>query len=259
MVLTPRGRDLVFRCEPLLQQVHGVLLSVSDENSATGLIRLGVDEIVTTTYLPGFMADMTRELPNIRWEVEVGLTATLRQKLAEGLIDMAFITGPVGGHDLVTQSIGQTELTWVAATSFLCGRDFETLLRTGPVWTLPKMSGQYHLIADILRKHHLPVSLTNTCNHLQAMISLIRTGSGASMVPGQMVKCDLAAGTLTVLDLDETGLVLDFLAIRRHDETDPIVLRVFELAAPAAPASCAPASVIPPIRSVPIGQVLAPF
>ncbi len=46
MLLTLRGRDLVRRCEPLLQQVNGVLLSVSDEAYATGTVRLGLGTCV---------------------------------------------------------------------------------------------------------------------------------------------------------------------------------------------------------------------
>jgi len=50
MELTIQGRDLVQRSQPLLERLEDVVVSLDNPGAATGIIRMGVGEIVAVTW-----------------------------------------------------------------------------------------------------------------------------------------------------------------------------------------------------------------
>ncbi len=230
MLLTLRGRDLVRRCEPLLQQVNGVLLSVTDEAYATGTVRLGLDEIAAAPRVFGFVHDVAADMPHLNWDLIVDAGAALRQKIADGVLDMGIVSGPLDAQELVAQPVGETGLAWMASATYFAARQDRVSLHDGPIWALPRPSHHHLLTTSMLREAGLPPSGINACNHVQAMIDIVRAGAGIGMLPEHLVGEDLARGVLRRLDIEAAPHALELHAVRRRDEADPVVLRVFERA-----------------------------
>lgn len=229
MLLTVQGRDLVERCEPLLQQMKEVLLSVSDETDPSGMVSLGMGESAAMICLPPFLRETSAALPRIGWDVTVDLTANLRQKLLDTALDVAVMAAPVDATELVIAPIGRINLSWMAAASFFAEHGDDASLADGPVWSLPRPSTHYGVVAGVLRAQGLPTSSINTCNHVQALIEIVSAGQGIGLLTEQPRVLDgLASGALRRLRMPQPTHTVEFVAARRQDETDPVILKAFD-------------------------------
>lgn len=227
MLLTVQGRDLVRRCEPLLHQMNEVLLSVSDLLDPSGMVSLGLGESAAMTCLPSFLNEMSVVLPKIGWNITVDVTSNLRQKLLDTELDVAVMAGPVDEAELEVVPIGHVRVSWIAASSFIDQFEGSVSLK-GPVWSLPHPSYQYRVVASALKAQGIPVSHIHTCNHVHTLIEIVKSGRGVGLLSEQQVARSLASGELRCLDIEQPTQTIEFLAARRVEETDPVILRVFD-------------------------------
>lgn len=233
MALTMRGRDLVRRSEPLLQQMNGVLLSAMDDDNPFGMVSLGLGESAAMTWLPAFLQRMSRVMPNIGWDITVDVTQNLRQRIIDGTLDIGVMAAPVDGQSLLAKPIARIDLTWMASSSFVDSRGGRVSLQDGPVWSLPRPSYHYYFIAAAIRAARVegvPMPTINTCNHVQTLIKVIAAGSGMAMLPEQQVRDRVANGEFQKLPFSQPTHTIDFAVVRRHEEADTIVLKVFDQA-----------------------------
>lgn len=228
MLLTVQGRDLVQRCEPLLQQMNEVLLSAGDANEPSGMVSLGLGESAAMVCLPPFLHDMSTVMPKMGWNITVDVTPNLRQKLLDGELDIVVMAGPLDAAELVVTPIGPVNLSWMAASSFFEAHGSSASLKDGPVWSLPRPSYHHRVVAGAMRACGLSTSGINTCNHVQTLIEIVKSGRGMGLLPEQQVTHSLATGALRRLEMRQPTYAIEFLAARRHEETDPIILNVFQ-------------------------------
>src|SRR5437867_11713505 len=72
MELTIQGRDLVQRSEPLLNRLEDVVVSLDNPAAATGIIQMGVGEIVAVTWFADLIARLKQQMPKGTTEMELG-------------------------------------------------------------------------------------------------------------------------------------------------------------------------------------------
>ncbi|RYF39759.1 MAG: hypothetical protein EOO27_48725, partial [Comamonadaceae bacterium] len=101
-------------------------------------------------------------------------------------------------------------------------------LRSGPIWSLPNPSYHRRVVESAVRAAGLLPSDINSCNHVQSLIGIVSAGAGIAMLTEQLVADRVANGTLVKIPVARPTTMIDFVAVRRHNEADPIVLRVFE-------------------------------
>src|SRR6478672_8107941 len=82
--LTPKGKELVFYVERLLELTNEMQQRITPSDSVTGLVRVGVVEIIAYTWLPQFIRALRVTYPNVALELEIALTAELVEKLVDG-------------------------------------------------------------------------------------------------------------------------------------------------------------------------------
>jgi len=230
MMLTVKGRTLVDRYAPLLDEMENVLRSVTDTRDMRGTLRLGCGEIYAITGLPGLLSHARRAMPHVNWEVDVDLTIHLTSKLGRGVQDLAIMVPP---HDrtLETTCLSQLNLTWMADRSLAR----ELRLRKGrddlarvPVWTLSRPSLQYELTTACLPEQGLAYQL-NTCNHVKALIETISSGAGVAMLPDVLVDGDPRYRHLVRIFPDLDPVPIEFHLARRRDTNDSLVLAAYDL------------------------------
>ena len=110
MTLTPAGRQVVRQSEPLWSQFQNILLGSGGMSETTGIVRIGAGEIAAASCLPGFVAQLQQDLPNVSLEVEIALTADLIQHILTGKTDLVFGAGRIAHPALRTTPIGSVDL-----------------------------------------------------------------------------------------------------------------------------------------------------
>jgi DNA-binding transcriptional LysR family regulator len=223
MALTPAGRELVRESEPLWARFQGVLMGCSDISGATGIIRIGAGEIAAASCLPGFVAQLGRELPHVSLEVDIALTADLIQQLASGHADLAFAAGRIAHPMLRTAPIGSVDLLWLACPSII------DATKT-PIWSLSNLSPLYRIMKDAIAASDLADCPLNLCNNVRTMIDIVLEGGGIGIFPQPMVQRQMADGRLIPVPGAPAMPPVDFHVAVRAAEADPLVLAIFDRA-----------------------------
>lgn len=229
MSLTPAARKLVRECEPLLRQMEAALLGSGGFGEARGVVRIGAGEIAAATILPSFIVRVKQDMPLVGLEVEIDLTARLIQQLLAGHTDLVFAVGPVAHPALMSHPIGAVKLLWLARADVV--QDFAAY-RAGtgaavPFWSLASHSPIYQRMRAGLAQLHMSDALLNLSNNARMMVDIAKAGGGVGVFPEPMVRSEVSRGELVVLpDMPDLEPV-NFLALTRAAETDPILQRIY--------------------------------
>lgn len=233
MMLTVRGRQLIQESEPLWNALESTLLSLKSFHQAAGIVRIGCGEIAAASCLPLFVAQLKKDMPGVTLEVEVDLTINLRQKLEKGLLDIAFLVGPVDDPALVAKSIGKTAMLWLVnkeVKSRISRRSGQSAFADLPIWSLSRPSHLYQVILESVGEYGMSPKAINTCNQVRTLIELVASGCGAGILPETMVRNQLKEKVLVPLSPDVKAAPIEFLVAITRAQDEPVVLEIFERA-----------------------------
>lgn len=231
MTLTPAGRQLVRESETLWTRFQEVLLGCSGLSEASGVVRIGAGEVAAATCLPGFVASLGQDLPNVTLEVEIALTADLIDGLLAGRTDLAFAAGRIAHPALLAQPIGTVDLLWLASPHTVAGVDRGDDAHRAPIWSLSRHSPLYRLMKDAIARSDIAARQVNLCNNVRTMIDIVMASSGVGIFPGAMVANELAEGRLVALPGMAAMPPVEFQVAIRAAEADPLILAIFDRAA----------------------------
>lgn len=229
MALTSAGRKLVRDCDPLLRDMQVALLGSGGFTEASGVVRIGAGEIAAASCLPGFVAALKADMPNVGLEIEIDLTANLIQQLLTGRTDMAFAAGPIAHPALKTRPIGEVELVWLAspavAAAFAAG---EAKL---PVWSLASHSPIHGRMRDAIQASRIAPKSLNLCNNARTMIDIAGAGGGIGIFPRPMVRGEVEGGALAEIAAMPALAPVEFHVAMRVSDTEPVLAEIFARAA----------------------------
>lgn len=254
MELTSLGRELVERSQPLLNRLEDVVISLENPAAATGIIRMGVGEMVAVTWLADLMARLKRDMPRVNYQIEVDLTVNMRQKLELGQLDLAIVAAPVDSNRVATTDLGSVNVLWLAAPAWRAAAEkrragVAQMLEAQPVWCVARPSHMYPMAIETLRRHGVPLTNINTCNNIQSIVEMVASGAGIALLPENLVAERIKHRELVPLSEALPPQRLDFVIARHRDQDQAIIQHIVELAVetsaflkkPAAPLSAVPA------------------
>ncbi|MBL8385294.1 MAG: LysR family transcriptional regulator [Burkholderiales bacterium] len=245
MELTILGRELVERAQPLLNRLEDVVISLENPAAATGIIRIGVGEMVAVTWFGAMMARLQREMPRVTYQVEVDLTVNMRQKLELGGLDLAILAAPLDSNRLTSTSLGSLAVLWVAGPAIARAarrqaQDPAALLAAHPIWSLPRPSYMHPMAIESLRRHRVAQTRVSTCNSLQSMVEIVAQGGGIALLPENLVAAHLRAGTLAPLSAALPPQRLEFVIAHHRDQEQTIIGHIVAAAVDASAFLAAP-------------------
>jgi DNA-binding transcriptional LysR family regulator len=226
MTLTVRGRKLIEDWEPIWSALEASLLDINGSGFGRGVVRIGAGEIAAASCLPSFLIDLEAHLPGVTIELAIDLTATMLEQVLGGSRDIVFLAGPAASPAIRTRPIGEVNLLWVASPAV------SDQMRQKPgwlptIWSLPRHSPVHGIMRTALARIEAKAKAINTSNNVRMLIDIIKAGGGMALLPATMIYHPLQSGELCeVLDRPLEAIV--FQAVIRSDETDPIVLEIFE-------------------------------
>ena len=235
MELTIQGRDLVSRAQPLLSQLDDAVVSLENSAAATGTIRMGVGEIITLTWFPQMMSRLKRDLPRVNYEVEVGLTINLRQKLELGKLDLALVAAPVDSSRVTTTYLGTVHVQWMiaraerrAATKRRLG--VKEMLESYAIWCVARPAHMYPMASKTLHRHGLAPRNINTSDNLQSIIDVVARGAGIALLPTTVLAKGRERPDLVPLSDELPPQRLDFAIASHRDQNQAIIKHIVKVA-----------------------------
>lgn len=233
MELTIQGRDLVARAQPLLTKLKDVAVFRSNLTAATGVIRMGVGEIVAVTWFSELMARLKQLMPGIHYELDVGLTVDMRHRLEVGLLDLAILAGPIDSPQITTTPIGGVDILWLisgklAKASSPASSTVKELLEAHPIWCVARPSHMHPMVVDTLRRHGVTQKTINTSDSVQSIVEIVASGAGIAMLPEPLVTKRMLSKELRLLSSKLKPERLEFVVAHHRDQDQLIIQKIVD-------------------------------
>lgn len=234
MELTFQGRELVQMVEPLLRRLDSVVGALDNPEAATGIVRIGAGEIAALSWFPVFIARLRQLMPKVTYQVEIDLTAAMRQRLEAGKLDVALFAGPVTSVDTRSASLGRVRMCWMMAPSLMAqsepARSPRELLESQAIWSLSKPSASHSMTMAMLRDLGVAADALGTCNHIMALIEIIVSGAGVALLPEILVRGYVAKSELVPLLPELPTPELEFVIAWSADQEQSIIRNIVDMA-----------------------------
>lgn len=218
--LTAKGRELLPYAQQVVRVFGEIRSRIGTADALSGLVRLGVAELVAVSWLPKLASTIHARYPNLTLEFRVSLTAELLEGLRAGELDIALVPG---GSDasLATRSLGFVRFVWMTSGSLPAPDRPVTPEELGRSRILSLGEKSYHsdTIREWLEAAGTGEVRVDVCNSMSVIASLTAAGLGVSLLPEACYGPEIASGRLRVLTTRPPGPVVEFSAV--HSRRDP--------------------------------------
>ncbi|GLC96478.1 LysR family transcriptional regulator [Cupriavidus sp. TA19] len=229
--LTPKGRDLIAYAQQVSDLFAEIKEQIASTNSMTGVVRVGVTELVALTWLSNFAKLVRKEYPGILLEFAVGLNPFLLEGIRNGELDIAVIAGPTSDTELCASHLGNVHFYWMCGSTFelpegtLNARDLRKLpiIYQGTDSFTTQVTNRWLGLPTIKRQRG------TSCNSLAAVKSLTVAGVGISLLPDGIFADSLASGELARLSTNPPGLDMPFTVIYLERSSSKLLAEIASL------------------------------
>src|SRR5262249_19451189 len=115
--VTDQGRAFLRYAEEVLRLASEMREQLADGATMPGVLRIGVVEMVSVTWLPRFVKAIHQRYPKIAIDIDEALTQDLVEDLNHGNLDLILAAGRVPGYSFSPVSLGLVEFAWMASPS----------------------------------------------------------------------------------------------------------------------------------------------
>lgn len=234
--LTPKGRELCRYAERATSAIADIKTFIADGEPSSGLVRLGVAEMVAVTWLPRLVEMIHTQLPKLSLELNVSLTAKLLEGIQNDEFDLIFAPGVAFDGSLETRSLGHVRFAWMAGLKQpLPDHVIEPAdLRHVRILSLGKDSFHHHTVQRWLDSRGDAMANVDLCDSMDVIASLTREGIGMSLLPVNRYLKETNAGQLRLINTKPAGPIVEFFSIYRAGASTKIPARIAELAREAS-------------------------
>ncbi len=234
--LTPKGRELLDYADQAIALQLEIRRRVGTAEALSGVVRIGVVELIAITWLPRLAAMLHARYPALTLEFEVALNPSLLSWVRSGDIDIALVAGAGTEVGLPTNSLGTVRFAWMAGATFDLPKRTVTAedIRLWPVIYQGTDSYMSQLVASMLGLSGRALRSGASCNSLAALASLTMAGLGVSFMPLQTSERDIAEGRLRVLPMRPPHVEVGFAAVCATPHPSPAFEVLMDLAVEAS-------------------------
>ena len=172
----------------------------------SGKLRVGVVESVLGTFMPDTVVQYNQKFPNVELEIQSHTTSTLLEMLRANDLDIAVVMGK-----RIVDPDFKRPLIKRAGISFVTNPDNPILKKEDLTFTdiaqeklvLPEKQSLYRrAVENAAAEYDCVLSPTVQVNNTALIIKLLKKGMGISYLPNYLIKPELEAGDLVVLNLE---------------------------------------------------------
>ena len=198
MRLTKRGGMLLQFAEQFQHLSDLLEERVVDPRSVDQLLRLGVSETIAQSWLTDFIGALREAFPNLKIEISVDISLTLRDQLIGREIDLAILLGPVSDFTVDNVVLPSVPLAWYRSTS---GDTSEPVdLSKIPIATYAKNTRPYReLRLEMFERFGPEISLFPSSS-LSSCFRMVEVGLCVGALPVSLAHERVLAGRLLEFD-----------------------------------------------------------
>ncbi len=198
--LTAEGLDILKLAQRTLALTREIQTVARNRVAVAGKISLGAADTFALVCLPSLLTRLEVRAPALQIALDIDYSVNLDRKLHDGELDIAFLTSPTAGPDVLLERLVPIELVWVASPRF--GLDPSALspadLASVPIITNPEPSNLFTTTMAWFSEAGIKPTRLSTCNSLLHIERLAASGVGAALLPLSILSDDVANGVLSV-------------------------------------------------------------
>lgn len=203
--LTAQGEILLEKTRAVLWAGEALLEEASRQDLIEERLRLGVTELVACTWLQDFLRLLKAAYPKLRVQLEVDLSTVIDRRLKEGQLDLALQSAPFKSRSVACDALGLEHYCWIATPALAqdLGPDptMEALF-AHTILTHAKHTQAVHALHQLTLQRGLSSNQIVHSSALSACVPMVLEGLGIAMLPKSLVRNELAAGDLQIIQTD---------------------------------------------------------
>jgi DNA-binding transcriptional LysR family regulator len=230
--VTFKGREVMRYAEDMLRLSAEMRERLAGNETMPGVLRIGVVEMISVTWLPRLVKAIHENYPRIALELAEALTQDLIADLDHGNLDLILAAGRVPDHNVGQVSLGTVEFAWMASPSLgLPKRSLRPSdLQQWPVIALSRESYHHRSIEEWFRSGGAHCRRIDTCKSLGVAAALAGAGLGVTLLPPRCYGNDIRADRLRVIPVTPRFRPVEFTATYSTATIQPVARRIAELA-----------------------------
>jgi len=218
MTLTGAGRRLLPYAQRMAALSHEAMLAARDDGEPKGPLAIGSMETTAAVRLPSLLAEFHRRFPAVRLTLKTATTADLVAAVLDGLLDGAFVAGPIEHADLTSTLAFREELVLVTARRFT---NLATLRagtpESGPTALVFRTGCTYRQrLEQVFSDFGWPSAARFELGTLDGMIGCVAAGMGVTLLPRAVVERSDQRKEISIHTLDTSWSRVDTLFVQRR-------------------------------------------
>jgi DNA-binding transcriptional LysR family regulator len=229
VALTEAGRTVLAYAERMLRLRNEMVAAVSDPGSLRGSLRLGVAETIVHTWLPQFLERMSAAYPRIVLEIDVDISANLRERLLQQHIDLTFMVGPVGSAAIRHRPLRNERVAFLASPRLGLPKRQVGLRRLAefPLITFSRNTQPFADVTELFADPALAQPRIHASSSIATIVKMALDGLGVAAIPPSIVRDEIKARRLVEVDcearLPDLHFVAGWLATPAVGIVEPVV------------------------------------
>ena len=232
VTLTQDGTKVLIYAERILKLAQEMQREVSDRESISGTVRIGVIEAIVHSWLPHLIERIRQEFPKLAIELSSDTTIHLGEQLKKGQLDLILQAESVLGSAIANVELGRYPMQWVASPRLGIADELLDLLDLAvfPIISFSRDSGPHQ--ATVRSFAELPVDAVqiNCINSIAAIIRLAVDGFGVAVVPPAIIQRELLENQLRLLKVKQPPPELVLIASYRTGLDSPLAEHIVQMA-----------------------------
>src|SRR6201991_1573876 len=189
MTLTAAGKRLLPYAQKLTALSHEAVLAARDDGEPKGPLAIGSMGTTAAGRPAPFLAAFHRRFPAVRLTLRTATTADLVAAVLDGLLDGAFVAGPIDHADLTSTVAFREELVLVTAKHVKSLTELRAATpESGPTALVFRTGCTYRQrLEQTLTEFGWPSAVRFELGTLDGMIGCVAAGMGVTLLPRAVV------------------------------------------------------------------------
>ncbi len=229
--LTPSGTEMVHFSRAIIQLFQEAEEAMAQFKGISGG-KLNVAVISAGDYFfPRLLVEFARRHPGVKINLTVHNREELLGQLAANLTDLAIMVRPPQKMDTLNESFAPHPYVIVAAPDhpLVAKRKIPlSVLKHQPFVVREKGSDTWNSMEDGFGEHLKDLNIVMEIKSTETIKQAVIAGMGIGFLSAHTISLELGAGSLTMLDVENFPVMLDWYVVHRKDKRLPPVALAFK-------------------------------
>ncbi|MGE4339748.1 MAG: LysR family transcriptional regulator [Pigmentiphaga sp.] len=230
-VPTAKGAELLAYARRMLDLHSEMIASIAEQDVTRGTVRMGVTEVIASSWGAELITDLARVYPLLNLEVEFDSSPNLHIALLAGQFDIIFADGPLKQPAVENVVLDTYGLNWVASSSLklkepLTLEDVAPL----PIITFARTTSAYLGMSELRTYADQRSIRIYSIESLPLAAKLVKAGVGVGVLPRAGLSEELESGVLRLIESSEKLPAGSFSASYRKGPQARVVSAIASLA-----------------------------